>query len=100
MRLVRGFMNWFARRAGYVPAADLAKAVAASDKANRALATANDALRNEVLYLRVLQLAHAKRESGVTQAVDKLDTITASLHQMMMDVWPDAYLLDAERVEA
>jgi hypothetical protein len=52
------------------------------------------ALRNcldsEVNFLRVMHLAYLNKESDTQKAVDKLETITNNLIEMMQNTWPAA----------
>lgn len=104
LKLMRDCTNYLARRAGYVPAAEMEQALAERDKIQEELLlkTRNlqsqillrDRMEQEVNFLRELQLAHARNESGTQQAVEKLDNITKNLVAMMQSVWPEAYSLE------
>jgi hypothetical protein len=92
-----------ARWAGYVPRSEADEAVSKITAEKHQLAgelrhknsnlrsqiMLRDRLENELQFLRDLELAHAKKESGVQQAVDRMDAITGTLLEYMKTVWPD-----------
>lgn len=62
--------------------------------------TLRDRLEREIEFLRQLELAHAKKESGVQQAVSRIDAITGNLLAFMQSVWPEAHALDHDPTQA
>lgn len=58
-----------------------------------------DRLETEIDFLRKLELAHARRDSGICDAVNRMDTITENLLQMMRSVWPEANTLSLDDKE-
>lgn len=105
-KLLRDGIDSLAKRAGYIPVAEMKAALAAKDAVEQELRhkTRNlehqifcrDRLEKELAWLKELQLAHANRESGTQRAVAHLDRITTNLLDMMKDVWPDALHLANE----
>lgn len=89
------------RKLGYVPAAEMAAALADKEKLEGELRHKNsnlrhqiylrDRLEKEVEFLRQLELAHANRESGIQRACARIDTIADNLLDYMKSVWPDAH---------
>lgn len=90
-----------ARLCGYVPATEMAAALAEKEKLEGELRHKNanlrsniylrDRLEKEVEFLRRLELAHANKESGTQQAVERIDAITDRLLEFMQSVWPEAH---------
>lgn len=93
-----------ARKAGYVTRVEMqvavATVVAEKDRLEGELKHKNknlqntiylrDRLEREVEFLRQLELAHAREESGTQQAVAKMDAVAEKLLEYMRSVWPDA----------
>lgn len=110
LKLIRDCTTAVFRRMGYVPISEMRAALAEKDKVEQELRhkTRNleqqvihrDRLESELGFLRELELAHARNESGTQQAVDKLDKITGNLIAMMQSVWPEAHSLTPAHGEA
>lgn len=93
-----------ARRLGYVPRAEMVAALAAKDRIEQSLlhktrglqqqVSLRNRLENEVQFLRELELARASGNSGVQQAVDRIDAIASNLLGFMQSVWPEAHDLE------
>lgn len=97
-----------ARHAGYVTRAEMDAAVTVvideKNKLEGELRHKNNNLRNqvylrdrlerEVEFLRQLELAHARQESPVQKAVERIDAVTNKMLEFMQSVWPEAHNLD------
>lgn len=99
-KVVGRIVDWCARRAGYVPAAEVAAALAERNGMEHMLLQKTHnleqtiAMRNrmdeEISFLRALQLAHSNQSTGVQRAVSTLETTVAHLQALMQDTWPAA----------
>ena len=103
-RIPGRILDTLVRAAGYVPVAEMHAALAKAAELEGELRHKNanlrnnimlrDRLENELQFMRELELAHAKKESGVQQAVDRIDNITGKLLEMMQATWPAAIVDD------
>jgi len=108
-RLIKSGVNFLARWAGYVPISEMEAALQAKDATEQELRHKTRGLEQQIYYrdrlekeldwLKELELAHARKESGTQRAVEELDRITNNLLDMMRDVWPDALQLEDTAVE-
>ena len=94
-----------ARKAGYVPVAQLAAVIAEKEKTETELRhkTRNleytietrNRMDQEIAFLRLLQLKQARGDSDTSKAVCRLEAVTAQLTGLMQDTWPAAITEDS-----
>ena len=106
-------LDRLARSAGYVRESTLVEAVKAvvieKDRLEEELRRKNrtlqlninlrDRLETEVEFMRQLELSHARQDSGIEQAVAKLDAVANKTLELLRSVWPEVYGFDPAQVD-
>lgn len=107
LSLVGRLFDAVARKAGYVPVAELTKLRSEKDQEASDMGEVAKELRHvqrnlehqialrdrmdvEIAFLRAMQLSHKTEDSGIQKAVSRMESIANQLETMMQDTWPAA----------